>query len=90
MKTTIDNNQRKFMLAGKGWNTQTYICNMQDIVKCAQEFEANQPYTISHLWNGEFKKLSVKAVIEMMEANQLDASFFKKTKPVYAGSVSNR
>lgn len=90
MKTTIDNNQRKFMLAGKGWNTQTYICNMQDIVKCAQEFEANQPYTISHLWNGEFKKLSVKAVIEMMEANQLDASFFKKTKPVYAGSVSDR
>lgn len=89
MTTTIDNNQRKFLLAGKGWNTETFVCNMKDIVACAKQFEANQPYLISHLWNGSFKRLSVKKVIEMLEANQLDASFFKKTKPVYAGSITN-
>ncbi len=89
MQTTIDNNQRKFLLIGKGWNTQSYVCNMQDIVTCAKEFEQNQPYTISHLWNGQFKTLHVKKVIELLEANGLDASFFKKVKPVYAGSVSN-
>jgi hypothetical protein len=89
MKPVIDNNQSKFLLTGKSWNTQTYVCNMGDIAKCAKEFDVNQPYTISRLWNGEFKKLTVKKVIELLEANQLDASFFKKTKPVYAGSISN-
>lgn len=90
MQTIIDNTQRKFLLAGKGWNTQTYVCNMQDIEACAKQFEKNQPYTISHIWNGSFKKIPVKRVIEMLEANQMDASFFKKTKPVYAGSVQNK
>lgn len=89
MTTTIDNNQRKFMLTGKGWNTQNYICNMKDIVKCAKQFEANQPYEISHIWNNKLEKLTVKKVIEMLEANKINASFFKKTKPVYAGSISN-
>lgn len=89
MKTVIDNNQRKFILMGKGWNTQQYICNMKDIVKCAKEFEVNQPYTINHIWNGQIKQLHVKKVIELLEANQLPATFFKRTKPVYAGSVSN-
>ncbi len=90
MQTTIDNTQRKFLVMGKGWNTQQYVCNMKDIVKCAKQFEDNQPYTISHLWNGEIKKLSVKGVIELLEANQLPTTFFKKTKPVYAGSIANK
>lgn len=89
MKTTIDNNQRKFMVAGKGWNTQQYICNLKDIEKCAKQFEDNQPYEISELWNGKFKKMSVKQVREMLAANQLPSLFFRTVKPVYAGSVSN-
>lgn len=89
MHTTIDNSKRKFLLVGKGWNTESYVCNMEDIVSCAKQFEQNQPYTISHLWNGQFKTLRVKQVIELLEANRLDASFFKTVKPVYAGSVSN-
>ncbi len=88
MKTVIDNNQRKFMVAGKGWNTQQYICNLKDIVKCANEFEKNQPYEVSELWNGKFKKLTVNQVREMLEANQLPSSFFNKVKPIYAGMMS--
>ena len=89
MNTIIDNNQRKFLLIGKGWNTQSYVCNMADIVACAKEFEPNQPYAVSHLWNGAFKRLRVKEVIDILEGNQLDASFFKKTKSVYPGNISN-
>lgn len=80
MTTTIDNNQRIFILHGTGWNNQKYVCNMADIVKCAGEFEKNQPYSISHLWNFKLKKLTTKQVIELLEANQLDSSFFKKAK----------
>jgi len=89
MKTVIDNNQRKFMVIGKGWNTQQYICNLKDVVKCAKQFEANQPYEISEIWNGKFKKLTVKTVVSYLESSQLPATFFKTVKPVYAGSVSN-
>lgn len=77
MTTTIDNNQRVFILIGMGWNTQKYFCNMGDIVKCAGEFERNQPYSIYHFYNNRMKKLSVKQVIELLEANQLPANFFK-------------
>lgn len=78
MQTTINNDLRVFMLRGMGWNTQNYFCNMEDIVKCAGEFEKNQPYSIYHFWNGLQKKLTVKQVIEILEANQLDATFFKR------------
>lgn len=82
MLTTIDNNQRVFMIYGTGWNTQKYFCNMPDIVKCAKEFEINQPYIICHFWNNKAEKLTIKKVIELLEANQLDASFFKKAKKI--------
>jgi len=80
MTTTINNHMRVFMLIGTGWNTQKYFCNMEDIVKCAGDFEINQPYEIYHFWNNKPVKLSVKQVIELLEANQLDTSFFKKGK----------
>lgn len=80
MKTTIDNNQRVFLLQATGWSSAHFFCNMADIVTCAGQFEKNQPYTISHFWNGQPKKLTTKKVIELLEANQLDASFFKKAK----------
>lgn len=77
-KTVIDNQQRVFLVAGSGWNTQKYFCNMKDIVRCAQEFEPMQPYNISHFWNGSFKRLTKNKVVELLEANQMDATFFKK------------
>lgn len=78
MTTTINNDLGVFMLRGMGWNTQNYFCNMEDLVKCAGEFEKNQPYSIYHFWNGQQKKLTVNKVIELLEGNQLDATFFKR------------
>jgi hypothetical protein len=84
MTTVINNNHRVFLIQGTGWNTQKYFCNMEDIVKCAKQFEAHQPYRISHFWNYGLKRLSVKQVIALLEVNQLDATFFKKTKKATA------
>lgn len=78
MNITINNDLRVFMLVGTGWNTQKYFCNMEDLVKCAGEFEKNQPYSIYHFWDGQQKKLRVKEVIDILEGNQLDATFFKR------------
>lgn len=80
MQTTIDNSQRVFLIHGTGWNSQKYFCNMADLVKCAKEFEVNQPYVIYHFWNNKPVKLSPKKVIELLQANQLDATFFMKKK----------
>ena len=57
MTTTINNNERVFLLHGTGWNTQKYFCNLKDITDCAKQFEKNQPYTIYHLWNNKLYQL---------------------------------
>lgn len=80
MTTTIDNTQRVFILRGTGWNTQQYACNLKDVTNCAKQFEDMQPYTISEIWNGSLHKMSIKKVAEMLEANQMDSSLFKKKK----------
>lgn len=80
MKTEIDNNQRVFILMGTGWNTQKYFCNLADLAKCAGQFEKHQPFNIAEFWNYKVKKLTVKKVVELLEANQMDSTFFKKTK----------
>ena len=77
MTTTIKNNQKVFMLRGTGWCSDQYFCNMADIVKCAKQFGTNQPYKIFHFWDGKQTGITRKKLIEWMEANQLDASYFK-------------
>lgn len=77
MNTVIDNNQKVFLLQAIGWSNQHYFCNLHDLVTCAGQFERSQPYTVSYFWNGKPKKLTTKKIIEWLEGNQLDASFFK-------------
>lgn len=81
MQTTINNNHQVFMVYGTGLNTQKYFCNLQDVVKCCKEFEDNQPYIICRFWNNKPYKMSKAKLIDQLEANQLDATFFKTTKP---------
>lgn len=80
MITTINNNERVFLLQGTGWDNQKYFCNLADLTNCAKQFEQNQPYEIKEFWNFRLHKISVKFVIEILEANQLNASFFKTKK----------
>jgi len=80
MQTIINNNESVFLLQGTGWNTEKYFCNLADLTNCAKQFEKNQPYNIFRYFNFKLQKLSVKSVIELLEANQLDTSFFKPVK----------
>lgn len=78
-KTVINNEHRVFMVHGFGWNTQRFFCNMEDLQMCCQRFEKKQPYHIFEFWNNKPKKLSIKKVISLLEANELDATFFKSS-----------
>lgn len=78
MKTTIDNTQRIFFIQRLGFGTRHFVCNLADIEKVLKVyFEVNDEYTISHIWDGKLKRMSKKALREMLEANQLSYNFIK-------------
>lgn len=73
MITTIDNNQRVFLISYQGFKTMNIFCNLQDIPNVLKnEFEKNDKYIISHFWNGKFKRASRKYLNEMFAANKID------------------
>lgn len=73
MKTTIDNNQRVFMLAEGG---NKILCNLSDIENCLKEFEGAQNYVkVFHIWNNDLKRMSKKALREMLQAHEMNFDF---------------
>jgi len=77
MKTTIDNNQRKFLVQSQGFGGQTDIfCNLKDIPNVLKEgFEPKEPIKIYEFWNRRLKVCSKKHLNEMFKANQIDFKF---------------
>mgnify|MGYP003554879513 FL=1 len=73
MITTIDNNQRKFLVQSQGLgNTKDIFCNLADIpnvIKTA--FEKNEQSKIYEFWNRKLKLCSKKHLNEMFVANQI-------------------
>jgi hypothetical protein len=69
MKTTIDNNQRVFMI-----HTSTgdrVFCNLHDIGRVLSELGANAGYfDIHHFWDGKPKRASKKYIREMLAADK--------------------
>ncbi len=59
MTTTIDNNQRKFLVQSQGLgNTKDIFCNLADIpnvIKTA--FEKNEEFKIYEFWNRKLKTI---------------------------------
>lgn len=78
--TTIDNEQRTFVIFGKGWSNFKMICNIDDLVKCCQSIDKNSPYKIYHIWNSKLQPCSRKYLAEMMASNgrPQDVEFFTK------------
>ncbi len=73
MITTIDNNQRVFLIQRKGFFTRDYFVNLQDIPNILQnELAKNDCFIISHYWNRKFKRISKKDLNEMFTNNQID------------------
>lgn len=78
MTTTIDNNQRKFLVQSQGLGTNKDIfCNLADIpnvIKTA--FEKNEEFKIYEFWNRKLKLCSKKYLNEMFSANQITKTRF--------------
>ena len=74
MKTTIDNNQRKFLVQSQGFGNQKDIfCNLRDIPNVLKEhFEPNEEFKIFEYWNRKLKKCSKKHLNEMFTANKIE------------------
>lgn len=74
MKTTIDNNQRIFLIRSQGFGTQKDIfCNIKDIPKVLKNnFNKNDEFKIYHYWNRTLKPCSKKYINEMFYANQIN------------------
>jgi hypothetical protein len=73
MTTTIDNNQRVFLIKRLGFFTREYFVNLADIPTILREqLEPNDEYKILEVWNTKFKVCSKKHLNEMFAANQIN------------------
>lgn len=73
MKTTIDNNQRVFVINYNGFFTQKFFCNLSDIPQILiDHLQKGDSFTIYEYWNGKLQKCSKKFLNEMFEANNIN------------------
>jgi hypothetical protein len=74
MTTTIDNNQRKFLVQSQGFGTQKDIfCNLANIpFIIAEYFEPHEEYKVFEYWNRKLKTVSKKFLKELYKANQIN------------------
>ncbi len=73
MITTIDNNQRKFLIQSQGFgNSFDIFCNLKDIpAVLANEETKNSEIKIYEYWNRRLKVCSKKHLNEMFSANKI-------------------
>lgn len=79
MKTTIDNNQRKFLVQSQGFGNQKDIfCNLHDIpFVLSEQFEKNEQYKVYEYWNRKLTNVSKKRLVELFKANQVTGQIVK-------------
>ena len=75
MTTTINNNQRIFLITGD--YNQSFICNIEDLERCVKEIEDKDSIKIQHKWNNRFVRCSKKSIVEMLKSLKLNYSFIK-------------
>lgn len=73
MKTTIENNERVFIVHRNGFFTRDYFVNLKDIPTIiTQELEKNDEYIILEYWNKKFKRVSKNNLNAMFTANNIN------------------
>lgn len=73
MKTTIENNERVFIVHRNGFFTRDYFVNIKDIPTIiTQELEKNDEYIILEYWNKKFKRVSKNNLNAMFTANNIN------------------
>ena len=74
MKTTIDNNQRVFLIIDS--NRRNYFCNLKDLNTVILENNLTENYyTIYHFWNNKPKKVTNKLLKDMFNAQGIEKKF---------------
>ena len=73
MITTIDNNQRKFLVQSQGFGSQRDIfCNLASIPDILRiEFTPHEEFKVYEYWNRKLTRLSKKRLNEIFAANQI-------------------
>lgn len=74
MTTTIDNNQRKFLVQSQGFGGQKDIfCNLAQIPDVLKEvFEPNEEFKVFEYWNRKLKRCSKNHLNQMFVANKVN------------------
>ena len=73
MITTIDNNQRKFLVQSVGFTSTDIFCNLKDIPTVLKEaFEPKEEFKVYEYWNRKLTRCSKKHLNEMFSANQIN------------------
>lgn len=74
MKTTLNNNERVFLVQNQGFgNRKDIFCNLANIpFILAEYFEPNEDFKIFEYWNRKIKFCSKKHLNEMFKANQVN------------------
>ena len=73
MTTTIDNNQKVFLLTGD--MGKTVFCNMHDIPAAFNSFEDKDEVTIYYFWNATRTHISRRKLNDWFKANQINFKF---------------
>lgn len=68
MKTSIDNNQKVFMLTGD--MNRSIFCNLRDVPSAFKEFDGDE-IKIYYFWNNKPKRIYKKKLNEWFEGNQI-------------------
>jgi len=74
MTTTIDNNQRKFLVQSVGFgNTFDIFCNLKDLPQVIKEnVPTNTDYRVFEYWNRKLRRCGKKHLNEMFVANRIN------------------
>jgi len=72
MKTTINNDERIFMVQSKPFTMSPVFCNLADLPKVFEHFRGEEKVTIKHCWNGKFVRASKKLLNDMFDAHSIN------------------
>jgi hypothetical protein len=72
MITTINSNERVFLISRQGFFSRDYFCNIKEIPLCIADMEKHDEFKIFEYWNKKFTKMSKKKMNEMFIANKVD------------------
>lgn len=69
MKTTINNNERVFLLKTYG---QSVFCNLKDVPRVYRKLSGTYEVELFHFWNFTLRKLSKKQANELLKSNRIN------------------